>query len=115
MYPLRLAHEPSRANLPGAQAMIITFHQTMIITFDKMHQIGSVCMFPCEQCADDPTQPELSALTGADGYERIPFQPLLIVREATRQEWEVWCRSQATPFQPFINNPSNYFYEVSTD
>lgn len=82
----------------------------MIINFDLPHKIGTVCRWPCAQCGEDALlhTPEQSSLT--IGNERVPLQPLFIVREATREEWIRQSRGTVNP-PPM----GGYNYEVLTD
>lgn len=84
----------------------------MIVAFGEPHRIGSVCSFPCEQCGDSASKPEWSEFTGRLG-ESLPFQPLFIIREASRDEYIAFVEEVGG----FPSAPGQfaYYYEVHTD
>lgn len=85
----------------------------VIVCFERKHAIGSVCMYPCTQCGDDPENPQRSILTDGTG-ERVELQPLMIVRESTRDEWSHQDGNVCPAVYPMMY-PNGYYYEVRTD
>ncbi len=84
----------------------------LVFSFGKEHPIGSVCMFPCVYCGDIREAPELSTFTARDGGELLPFQPLKIVREASRADYMRQCKqTNAVGSTP----KDGYYYFVHTD
>lgn len=85
----------------------------MIINFDEPHKIGTVCRWPCPQCGESADIPiNESTLTWDSTVSLSPAQPLLILREATRDEYLAQCQTLAPGLRPA---PNGYNYEVSTD
>ncbi len=73
-------------------------------TFERPHRIGSVCGPGCEQCTPD------SELTDRFG-EAVPQQPMVILAEATREDWLRGLREVGgTPGHGY-----GYYYFISTD
>jgi hypothetical protein len=86
----------------------------VIYAFDRPHKTGTVCMFPCRQCGDDPLDYAESEMTDGRAVP-IPIQPLFIIREATRKEYEECCAAAGIREQWRFASDRHVYYEVSTD
>ena len=73
--------------------------------FTRPHVVASVCGDPCTQCG-----PGVECV-GANG-ELLPNIPMLIVAEATLEDW---AKSNRRRGGPGTNPPGDYFYVVQTD
>ncbi len=79
-----------------------------IFAFDRPHEIGTVCRFPCPQCGIH-REMQISGI----GYKKLPPTPLAILAEATADQWRrhVLARGGAGKIQPGIS----YYYFVRAD
>ena len=82
----------------------------MIISFSYRHRVGTVCRFPCKQCRESTDHP--GVLYGADG-KPTDLVPMLIVREATWEEFRQWAEANKAP--GIVVQRAPFYYEVQTD
>lgn len=85
----------------------------LVLSFEKPHRIGSVCRHPCAQCDPSGTAPFLGTW-GVNG-ETLPPQPLLIVAEATKEDWVRSIRSAGGTPVLAPQQANDRFYFVTTD
>lgn len=86
----------------------------MVFQFDRPHQPGTVCGFPCEQCGADRLM-ELFLLG-----DSVPNTPMLIVAPATREDWlhEIAANCGASAVlevQAKAEPGPRYYYRVAID
>ena len=87
----------------------------MIIGFDRPHAIGSVCRFPCPQCGETPSLP--GKMWAADPDHPVDPPPMLIIREATREEHRRFVIENTPDYYEIRQAAKDFgfFYKVSTD
>lgn len=76
----------------------------IVMNFGDPHRIGSVCRFPCSQCHETIDNPGSFALADPSGPTLANKAPaFLILREATRLEYEGQCFGIGVPAPDGIN------------
>jgi hypothetical protein len=92
------------------QAPAPDLKNALVYGFETPHKIGSICGYPCPQCGDIGNGHWV--VTNALG-EEIPASPLMILAEATQEQWEQCVIAEGG----LQSSPAtlSYFYFVSTD
>ncbi len=85
----------------------------LVWSFDKPHQIGSVCRYPCEHCGERAGFASSLSMHGVNG-EDVPRTPLYIRAPATPEQWRQCVIRDGGPKDPDCGSAS-YCYFVSTD
>lgn len=81
----------------------------MIMAFEYYHPTGSICAPPCRFCGETPNN--LGNLTDKDGF--VDLVPMMIMREATREEYLAQMAEVSTDLPPVP--VGCFYYLVSID
>lgn len=84
----------------------------LVFAFDNVHKVGTVCGVPCHQCGEsEETIGELSGINGAV----LPPTPMLIVREASVEEWRESVLYGGGQAIPSAHLDKRHFYVIAVD
>jgi hypothetical protein len=79
-----------------------------IFQFDRAHEPGTICGFPCAQCGDR------EMVISVHG-KRVPDTPMLIIAPATEAEWRANITSNGRDGSKARVFAGAHYYRVSMD
>lgn len=107
----RLSWIPVRWGLGFILNPVLKYISTF--SFTNRHVVGSICAPPCSQCGE--TTGNMGACWGEDCDALVnPAPALLIVAEATREEYVLFCANFSTHGRDRLGD-GPFYYFVRTD